>query len=127
MPRRVEGIQRKALIGPVGKQLDQRARFERWGKPEVEHLRHCMAVFADAVQGPGIVDHQPSAGGDVDVLAGPVEFPAKRPAGLGVAKVDAHVLAVFQILRVGRAAMALKIVRRRQRQHPHFHQLAGNQ
>src|SRR3569623_3830337 len=109
MPRRIVGIERKPLVRPIRKQVDQAPLGEEGRGAQEQHLRNPETREAGIEQCAGVVDGETAA--RVDGYAGSLamELPGKRLAGFRFAEFEAAVIAVLQVLRLFRAAPAFEI------------------
>src|ERR1700758_837800 len=77
----MECVERKPLLRPIGKQLDELAAAEEILCPECEDLGNSVTGGAGAQHGAGVVHGQAAGNRNPQFLTAAVKFPAKRSAG----------------------------------------------
>ena len=82
-------MQREALVGPVGKEVDQLPGVEQFLDAQRLDLRDARARDAGAKDRAGIGQQQPARGRHLDRLAAAAELPGEGLAGQRIAHLDA--------------------------------------
>src|SRR5579864_7193946 len=104
MPRRVERVERKPFVGPVGKEVDQLAAREPLFGSGRENLCDAMATETLCVHRADVIDHQAAARLDDDLLPSPMKFPRIWTSRLRFAEIEAHVRLAFEVRGCERAS-----------------------
>ena len=86
--RGVEGVERKALVGPVGEEFDEAAGAEVVAHAGAERLGDACAAESCGEKRRDIIDEKAMARLDGDDLAAAVELPYEGLAGGRVAELD---------------------------------------
>ena len=88
----VIGVEREALVGPVGQNSDQLSAREPVTEAERKALKHALAGDAGGDRGRRVVQHQSAGDLDFDHLGAALERPRKRAASLRIAEKQCLVL-----------------------------------
>ena len=125
MPRGLIGIERKPLLGPICKGLNQFTAREQRIETEFEGLRDAMAGRARGEFGGEIVDDEPPTDLDLDYLGVAMELPRERPPRNGITEQKAFL--VREVPWVTRFAMVGKIDGGRAGQNARLQELARDE
>jgi hypothetical protein len=86
LPRRLVDTERKTLLCPISKDLDEFAAGKQWIDAEGEGLRNAKSSRAGSKLGGKVVDNQPTGDVDLDHFADAMELPGEWRASYRVAK-----------------------------------------
>src|ERR1700722_7726530 len=99
LPRWVDGVEREALIRPVGEQVNQLSLLQQPRHRIFQHLHDSIACQAEIVHGNDVADDDVSVSGGLYDSSATMEFPFERTSGLWVAIINQDMSARHQVLR----------------------------
>ena len=101
LPRWVDGVEREALIRPVGEQVNQLSLPQQSRHRIFHHLHDSIACQAETVHGDDVADDDPTMCGNLYDSSATMELPFERTAGLRVAIIYQDMSARHEIQRLG--------------------------
>src|ERR1700738_432643 len=102
LPRWVDGVEREALIRPVGEQVTQLSLPQQSRHRIFHHLHDSIACQAETVHRDDVADDDTTICGNLYDSSATMEFPFERTPGLRVAIVNQDMSALHEIQRRGR-------------------------
>src|ERR1700735_2367331 len=99
LPRRVDGVERKALIRPIREQVHQPPLLQQPRHRIFHHLYDSIACQAENVHGDDIADDDVTICRHLYDSSATLEFPFERTPSLRVAIINQHMFVRHQVLR----------------------------
>src|SRR5580704_7213909 len=101
LPRRVDGIERKALIRPIREQVNQFPLIQQPRHRIFHHLHDSIACQAETVHRDDVADDDVTICGNLYDSSATMEFPFERTSGLRVAIINQDMSVRHELLRRG--------------------------
>src|SRR3984957_13925675 len=99
LPRWVDGVEREALIRPVGEQVNQLSLLQQPRHRIFHHLHDSIACQAEIVHGDDVADDDVSIGGHLFDSSAAMELPFERTSSFRIAIVNQDMSVRHQVLR----------------------------
>src|ERR1700679_2941271 len=109
LPRRVDGVERKALIRPIREQVYQLPLLQQPRHRIFHHLHNSIACQAEIVHGDDVADDDVTSGGHLYDSSATMEFPFERTPRLRVAIINQDMSVRDQILRRSRTLVSFEV------------------
>src|ERR1700722_15058454 len=109
LPRWVDGVEREALIRPVGEQVNQLSLLQQPRHRIFHHLHNSIACQAEIVHGDDVADDDTTICRNLHDSSATMELPFEWTAGLRVAIIYQDMSVGHEILRRGRMLVPFEV------------------
>src|SRR5260370_33751510 len=127
LPRWEDGVEREALIRPVGEQINQLSLPQQSRHHIFHHLHDSIACQAETVHGDDVADDDTTICGNLYDSSATMELPFERTAGLRVAIIYQDMSVGHEILRRGRMLVPFEVRGRSDGHNARVPELSHNQ